>query len=107
MRHSSARNVIERTFGLLKLRWGIIRNGSYYPIETQIAIILACCYLHNFIRQQMPSDPLEPQLDAFLQHDGNNNVGLVDRTESSAEWNEFRDVLATRMWNAWKGKTQP
>lgn len=57
MKHSSARNVIERTFGLLKIRWAIIRNPSYYPIETQVGIILACCYLHNLIRQQMGSDP--------------------------------------------------
>ncbi|WVZ89190.1 hypothetical protein U9M48_035623, partial [Paspalum notatum var. saurae] len=72
MRHSSARNVIERTFGLLKLRWGIIRNGSYYLIDTQIGIILACCYLHNLIRQQMRHDPFESQVDAFLEHEGRN-----------------------------------
>jgi len=99
MRHSSARNVIERTFGLLKLRWGIIRNGSYYPIDTQIGIILACCYLHNLIRQQMSADPFEPQVDAFLEHEGN-TLGVIDRTESSTEWTEFRDVLASMMWDA-------
>jgi hypothetical protein len=105
MKHSSARNVIERTFGLLKLCWGIIRNGSYYLIDTQIVIILACCYIHNLIRQQMSSDPLEPQLDAFLLHDAS-NVGVIDRTESSSKWTEFRDVLATYMWNTWKGRNQ-
>ena len=103
MKHSSAQNVIERTFGLLKLRWGIIRNGSYYPIDTQIAIILACCYLHNLIRQQMGSDALETELEDFLQHEGT-NVGIVDSTESSAEWTEFRDSLAATMWQAWQAK---
>ena len=49
----------------------------------------------------MSSDPLEPQLDVFLQHDAS-NVGVIDRTESSTKWIEFRDVLATHMWNAWK-----
>ena len=93
MRHSSARNVIERTFGLLKLRWGIIRNGSYYPIDTQIGI------LHNLIRQQMSADPFEPQVDAFLEHEGN-TLGVIDRTELSTEWTEFRDVLASMMWDA-------
>ncbi|KAL0430948.1 UNVERIFIED_CONTAM: hypothetical protein Sradi_0720800, partial [Sesamum radiatum] len=33
LRHASARNVIERTFGLLKTRWGILRSPSYYPIR--------------------------------------------------------------------------
>ncbi|PPD98872.1 hypothetical protein GOBAR_DD04086 [Gossypium barbadense] len=31
MKHASARNVIERCFGLLKLRWGILRSPSFYP----------------------------------------------------------------------------
>ncbi|PPD70171.1 hypothetical protein GOBAR_DD32950 [Gossypium barbadense] len=32
MKHASARNVIERCFGLLELRWGILRSPSFYPI---------------------------------------------------------------------------
>ncbi|KAG8500788.1 hypothetical protein CXB51_002796 [Gossypium anomalum] len=32
MKHASVRNVIERCFGLLKLRWGILRSPSFYPI---------------------------------------------------------------------------
>ncbi|PPD71366.1 hypothetical protein GOBAR_DD31754 [Gossypium barbadense] len=32
MKHASARNVIKRCFGLLKLRWGILRSPSFYPI---------------------------------------------------------------------------
>ncbi|PPD68235.1 hypothetical protein GOBAR_DD34884 [Gossypium barbadense] len=32
MKYASARNVIERCFGLLKLRWGILRSSSFYPI---------------------------------------------------------------------------
>ncbi|PPE02619.1 hypothetical protein GOBAR_DD00318 [Gossypium barbadense] len=32
MKHASARNVIERCFGLLKMRWGILRSPSFYPI---------------------------------------------------------------------------
>ena len=32
MRHTSARNIIERAFAVLKMRWGILRSASYYPI---------------------------------------------------------------------------
>ncbi|MFQ6645513.1 hypothetical protein Gotur_020397, partial [Gossypium turneri] len=30
MKHASARNVIKRCFGLLELRWGILRDLSFY-----------------------------------------------------------------------------
>ncbi|KAK4394377.1 hypothetical protein Sango_1908500 [Sesamum angolense] len=62
LNHSSARNVIERTFGLLKVCWGILRSPSFYPIKVQNRIILACCLLHNFLRNEMHDDPLESEL---------------------------------------------
>ena len=49
LRHSRARNVIERAFGLLKKRWSILRTPSFFDIKTQVGIINACCILHNFI----------------------------------------------------------
>ncbi|RYR12375.1 hypothetical protein Ahy_B04g069916 [Arachis hypogaea] len=42
MKHSQARNVIERVFGVLKARWEILRGRSFYPIKTQGRIITAC-----------------------------------------------------------------
>ncbi|KAA0038311.1 retrotransposon protein [Cucumis melo var. makuwa] len=34
MKHSSAMNVIERTFGVLKGHWAIIRGKSYNPLQV-------------------------------------------------------------------------
>ncbi|XP_074266140.1 uncharacterized protein LOC141588606 [Silene latifolia] len=56
MKHSKARNVIERCFGLLKGRWGILRSPSFYSIRTQGRIVQACSLLHNLIRKYMPTD---------------------------------------------------
>ena len=107
MRHSMARNVIERTFGLLKMRWAILRSRSFYPIKIQNRIIIACCLLHNFIRREMPVDPMETQLDVELEgrlHNEDMAYGHGDRintVEASDEWSAWRDNLATQMWNEW------
>ncbi|GAV84391.1 LOW QUALITY PROTEIN: DDE_4 domain-containing protein, partial [Cephalotus follicularis] len=50
MKHSAARNVIERTIGLLKGRWAILRLRTWYLVKTQCRIISACALLHNHIR---------------------------------------------------------
>ncbi|XP_022883645.1 putative nuclease HARBI1 [Olea europaea var. sylvestris] len=49
-RHSSLRNVIERTIGLLKKRFAYLRHQSYHDIDTQAKIVLACYAIHNFLR---------------------------------------------------------
>ncbi|XP_042024478.1 putative nuclease HARBI1 [Salvia splendens] len=63
MRHTKARNVIDRVFAVVKMRWGILRSASYYPINIQVELILSCFLLHNFIRGQMTVDPIELELD--------------------------------------------
>ncbi|XP_008777637.2 uncharacterized protein LOC103697538 [Phoenix dactylifera] len=71
MKHSRARNVIERCFGLLKGRWAILRSKSFYSVKTQYRIISACCLLHNFIIEEMPIDPM--------------NIEVVEDVTSSQE----------------------
>ncbi|GAV82652.1 LOW QUALITY PROTEIN: DDE_4 domain-containing protein, partial [Cephalotus follicularis] len=41
MKHSHARNVIERCFGLLKGRWAILRTPTWYFVKTVCKIITA------------------------------------------------------------------
>jgi hypothetical protein len=54
--HSSLRNVIERSFGVLKMKWRILLNVPSYSMENQTKIIIACMALHNFIRDSNLSD---------------------------------------------------
>lgn len=104
MKHSSARNVIERCFGILKARWGILKDNSYYSVELKIKIIMACCLLHNYIRQEMPIDPFE---DDNQPDEGTEDLGVgqeddnITNVGTSNEWTSFRDNLAQTMFESW------
>ncbi|XP_041995632.1 uncharacterized protein LOC121745734 [Salvia splendens] len=103
MRHTKARNIIERAFAVLKMRWGILRSASFYPIQTQIRLIMSCFLLHNFIRQEMDVDPVEVELDydepAILPEEDSIGVDYVDSVEPSAQWTQLRDAHVLNMWN--------
>jgi hypothetical protein len=62
--HSSLRNVIERSFGVLKQKWRILKTIPSYPPRTQKHIIVACMALHNFIRDSQLHDKEFDECDA-------------------------------------------
>ncbi|XP_040952684.1 putative nuclease HARBI1 [Gossypium hirsutum] len=51
--HSSLRSVIERTFGVLKKKWAILRDMPSYSFEKQTMIVVATMTIHNFIRKHV------------------------------------------------------
>ncbi|KAL0332875.1 UNVERIFIED_CONTAM: hypothetical protein Scaly_2189000 [Sesamum calycinum] len=110
LRHSSARNAIERTFGLLKKRWAILRTASFYNVKTQIRIINACCILHNFIRGEMPIDPLLDEVDRELESnlriedDDSYNEEQITIVRNTNEWTTFRDDLARQMFEDYQAR---
>ena len=54
--HSSLRNVIKRSFGVLKQKWRILKGISSFSTRAQKHIVLACMALHNFIRDNKLHD---------------------------------------------------
>ena len=101
IRHASARNVIERAIGLLKVRQEVHAKGTKYPLSTQIDIILGCVYIHNLIRQQMSIDPMEADLDAYIEEKGENDEieddgDYIQNCEASKEWTNVRNTLAQK-----------
>ncbi|XP_047979481.1 protein ALP1-like [Salvia hispanica] len=104
LRHTKARNVIERSFAVLKMRWGILRSASFYPIDVQTGLIIACFLLHNYIRKEMAIDPVEAELEneADIEDDSDNEhiVGgdHISSVEPSASWTKKRDDMANAMW---------
>ncbi|KAL5553402.1 hypothetical protein UlMin_040803 [Ulmus minor] len=89
LKHSSARNIVERAFGLLKGRWAIFRGRSYYLIKIQCRIILACCLLHNLIRSEMALDPLE-------------HTALEDNDIDSEDEDCYTHIKTSNVWTTWK-----
>jgi len=61
-RHSSLREVVERTFGLLKATWNILDDRMpQVSLESQIEIVIAACALHNFVRMHDKGMQISPR----------------------------------------------
>ncbi|XP_052627203.1 uncharacterized protein LOC128133717 [Lactuca sativa] len=104
MRHSSARNVTERCFGLIKSRWAILRDNAYHPIESMQRIIIACCLMHNFIRTTMTEDPLDQEILANHTQFGDEHDSIISTVETSQGWTDRRDLLANTMFTDWSAR---
>lgn len=111
LRHSSARNTIERAFGLLKKRWAILRKSSFYEKQTQVRIINACFVLHNFVREEnMDEENLLYEVDEDLSNveavDTLEDEGedFVSTTQASPQWNDFRDELAKKLFREYQAR---
>lgn len=62
MSHISTRNVVERSYGILKRRWPVLSMGMRVKLQTIQMIIVACAVLHNIAideRDRMPPDEIE------------------------------------------------
>jgi len=98
--HSSLRNVIERTFGVLKKRFPIIGSGTepHYSLDTMTDIVLACCILHNFLRvvdnDQSYLDEVDREL---MEQEGEPAVSQL-RDDDYRLGSEIRDRISNEMW---------
>ncbi|KAF7806079.1 protein ALP1-like [Senna tora] len=102
MRHSAARNVIERCFGMLKNRWAILRSPSFYNVRTHNVIVIACCLLHNLIRRENAHDPLDDEIENLVPEpveEPAEDDPTISTIESSETWTLFRENLAAEMFN--------
>ena len=96
--HSSLRNVIERSFGVLKMKWRILLSLPSYPINKQSEIITAVMALHNFIRESaIHDDDFENYVDDNVGH---NSTGFMEDGSSSTDdsyMSALRDSIATAL----------
>ena len=96
--------MIERCFGVLKARFAILKTVSNYRISRQRLIPIACCVLHNYIRQTSHSDRMfeEFQVEDMIIEEENEERATVDIDLSPGhitQMNGTRDAIATTLWN--------
>ena len=108
LRHASARNVIERIFGILKRCFRILELPPQYDASIQALIPAALAALHNFIRAYDPNkihdydaETFDFQIGAHARSFGELGRGPVTRDER-ARANEKRDQISANMWEQYQ-----
>lgn len=103
LRHASARNVIERIFGVLKQRFRILLLAPQYSLEIQARIPAALAAIHNFICEHSDADDDNPlkmnggdMVNAGHDGDSNEDDGPI---LNNVDVDERRDQIARAMWD--------
>ncbi|XP_019236719.1 PREDICTED: uncharacterized protein LOC109216951 [Nicotiana attenuata] len=110
--HSSSRSIVERTFGVWKARWSILRDMPFYNIDTQRDIVLASMAIHNYIRKKCNMDDafraaeneryvpsVDPDVGTSLRANNNINAENVEE-QSDLVWMGLRDLIANEICEA-------
>jgi hypothetical protein len=103
LRHASARNVIERIFGVLKRCFRILLLAPEYSLEIQARIPAALTAIHNFIRTYNADDddPLVMNGDNTSHNDFNEDSGPTF-ARNRDDVDERRDRIAQAMWDDYR-----
>jgi hypothetical protein len=103
--HSSLRNVIEQSFGVLKMKWRILQHLPSYPMEKQTKIIIACMALHTFIRDSALDDELFAQCDVNEDFVSDFDEATTSQPhvngEEESDMNILRDSIADGLMATW------
>ncbi|KIO13318.1 hypothetical protein M404DRAFT_123206, partial [Pisolithus tinctorius Marx 270] len=95
--HSSARNVVERIFGVIKRHFRILLLPPEYPIEIQALIPVTLCVIHNLImshKRDPDADGEMPEGDS-RGDGGTGEVGDIEQEETRV----LHDSIAEAMWH--------
>jgi hypothetical protein len=96
LRHSSLRNIIERSFGIIKWKFQILQRMPKFPFTTQVQIVLAAFIVQSllvklnenddWISVQLQDDNIEPTMSEYSE------------TEQDNVMSDIRNEIAEEMW---------
>ena len=98
---------MERTFAVLKQRFPILQTAPRYPLKTQAKIVVACCVMHNYIKQWNYIDEIEEEhaqemgVDKDMEAEEGGEVGSGSSDADSRFAYELRDAIAHQMWDGY------
>ena len=98
IRHASARNVIERIFGVIKRRFRILLIAPEYSLDIQARIPAVLCAIHNVIRAH-DVDDIIPEMDPDSGNpNDHDHIASSAAAEELDHPSEIRDRIAQQMW---------
>ncbi|XP_059304890.1 uncharacterized protein LOC132056626 isoform X3 [Lycium ferocissimum] len=104
--HAQLRNVIERSYGVLKARFPILDKMAPYPINIQRDVVIACFAVNNFIRKERINDDLFNHFDTpqvIFDEEGQQEEALDETNgpswtvEDSQIMTDMREQLALQL----------
>ena len=114
LRHASARNAVERIFGVFKCQFSVFKTAPEYPIDMQAMLVPALAAVHNFVGihdrdqdnftdQTNSTAPMragsagtETQREPRVISEA--ELGFNVTAEEKQRANERRDRIARQMW---------
>ncbi len=99
-RHSQLRNVIERTWGVLKKRFPILVNMPSFAFAFQVQLVECACQIHNFIRMfgNSSGDYLGDIFSQRRMSRRQSREPVLDVTEGAEVMTQMRDQIADALW---------
>ncbi|XP_052625957.1 uncharacterized protein LOC128132975 [Lactuca sativa] len=104
--HAQLRNIIERVYGVLKMRFPILKRMAPYPFPVQRDIVIACVAVHNFIKKYDIQDDLFTNFEQNTMvtpnvggggNEGQNIQGIEWGSEAVEYMTTLRDHIANQL----------